>query len=152
MFPVSLNGRVLSLRELAPSDTEALHQVYGDAKTVEHLSFTPRTVDQCAVIIDSAVSAAGADPRSIYMLAVELQDELVGAARLALDERPHSAQIGFALRHDLWGLELGTELVQLLLRLGFAELRLARIWGARSPGESGVPSRDERCRLDFSPS
>ncbi|XKK39668.1 GNAT family N-acetyltransferase [Nocardiopsis sp. ARC36] len=67
------------------------------------------------------------------MLAVARQEELVGAARLAVDERPHSAQIGFALRPDLWGQGFGSELVELLLRLGFDELELKRIWGARSP-------------------
>lgn len=133
MVPISLDGPALSLRELKPSDAEALHTVYGDSKTVEHLSFTPRTLGQCRAIIDSAVKDAEVEPRTVYMLAVLHGGELVGAARLAKDERPHSAQIGFALRHDMWGRGLGAELVQLLLRLGFAELGLARIWGARSP-------------------
>lgn len=133
MFPVSLNSQALSLRELSQSDTDALYKVYGDATTVEHLSFTPRTLGQCAVVIDSAMKDAEAEPRTVYMLAVVHDGEFVGAARLAKDDRPHAAQIGFALRHDLWGRGLGTELVGLLLRLGFGELRLARIWGARSP-------------------
>ncbi|WP_131736946.1 GNAT family N-acetyltransferase [Actinomadura roseirufa] len=44
-----------------------------------------------------------------------------------------SAQLGFALRADQWGRGLGIETVRLLLRLGFEELGLHRLWGARSP-------------------
>jgi ribosomal-protein-alanine N-acetyltransferase len=58
--------------------------------------------------------------------------ELVGSARLALGEY-QSGQIGFALRPDQWGQGRGTETVRLLQRLGFDELGLHRIWGARSP-------------------
>ncbi|MGH3158847.1 MAG: GNAT family N-acetyltransferase [Streptosporangiaceae bacterium] len=41
--------------------------------------------------------------------------------------------MGFALRPDRWGQGRGTETVCLLQRLGFEELKLHRIWGARSP-------------------
>ncbi|WP_367048768.1 GNAT family protein [Streptomyces sp. Je 1-332] len=59
---------------------------------------------------------------------------LIGFARLALD--PHQQQgatIGFALRPDAWGVGYGVETVRLLLEVGFDELGLHRIWGARSP-------------------
>lgn len=58
--------------------------------------------------------------------------ELIGTARLALGEH-QSGQIGFALRTDQWGQGKGTDTVRLLQHLGFRELGLHRIWGARSP-------------------
>jgi len=65
------------------------------------------------------------------MLAVAGTDEeLIGAARLATGEYD-SATIGFALRPDQWGQGRGLETVRLLQRLGFTELGLHRIWGAR---------------------
>ncbi|OOC57335.1 GNAT family N-acetyltransferase [Nocardiopsis sinuspersici] len=133
MYPVELSSDRLTLRELRPTDVDDLVKVYGDRKAVEHLSFTPRTKEQCAALIEAAVSDAGRGDRSVYMLAAVQKDHLVGTARLAVDERPHSAQIGFALRTDLWGQGFGSELVGLLLRLGFDRLGLKRIWGARSP-------------------
>lgn len=121
------------LRELASADGPALHEVYGDAEATRHLSFEPRTEDQVAGIISAATRSAAANPRTEYTLAVaDAGGQLIGAARLATGEH-ESATIGFALRPDQWGQGKGLQTVRLLQRLGFTELRLHRIWGARSP-------------------
>ncbi|MEU1458294.1 GNAT family N-acetyltransferase [Streptomyces avermitilis] len=83
-----------------------------------------------------SVTAATATPRTEYALAVIEQEtaELIGFGRLALD--PHQqrgATMGFALRPDVWGQGYGVETVRLLLDVGFNDLDLHRIWGARSP-------------------
>lgn len=134
MWPVSLAGQTLKMREFAPGDAEALYKVYGDADATRHLSFEARTPEQVELIVNVAIECAEAPQRSIYMLAVASIEsgELIGAARLALGEYG-SGQIGFALRPDHWGAGKGKETVRLLLKLGFEELGLHRIWGARSP-------------------
>jgi ribosomal-protein-alanine N-acetyltransferase len=134
MYPVSLDAERLRLREFTMEDAGSLHKVYGNPEATRHLSFEPRTADQVDEIIASAIKSASEEPRNVYMLAVAgiSSDELVGAARLALGEH-QSAQIGFALRPDQWGMGKGVETVRLLHRLGFAELGVHRIWGARSP-------------------
>ena len=121
------------LRELTEADADALHKVYGNDEATRHLSFEPRSLEQVTAIISAAIRSASADTRTEYMLAVADKDEeLIGAARLATGEYD-SATIGFALRPDQWGQGKGLETVRLLQRLGFAELGLHRIWGARSP-------------------
>jgi RimJ/RimL family protein N-acetyltransferase len=134
MHPVLITGERLCLREFEPSDAEALQKVYGDPDATRYLSFEPRSPEQVERIIGAAIESGAVPDRLEYMLAVaeSATYELVGAARLALGEYD-SAQIGFALRRDQWGLGKGQETVRLLLRLGFSELGLHRIWGARSP-------------------
>lgn len=134
---VLLTGLRVSLREFTAEDVDALTEIYGDPKVTEHLSFEPRTREQVAATIAGVMKAAQAEPRIEYSLAGVLRDgRLIAFARLAVDTQhpgQSSAQVGFALRADQWGRGLGTEVVRLLLRLGFAELGLYRIWGARSP-------------------
>ncbi len=134
MYPILLSGKTVSLRELAEEDAPALHLVYGDSEATRHLSFEARTLEDVAEIVRSAINSASNADRTGYMLAVtgRATGELIGAGRLALGEH-QSGQIGFALRPDQWGSGKGRQLVELLLRLGFAELGLHRIWGARSP-------------------
>jgi RimJ/RimL family protein N-acetyltransferase len=134
MYPVDLAGKTLRLREFRPDDVGALYKIYGDEQATRHLSFEPRTIEQVERIVTNAIDSATADPRTEYMLAVEdlASAELVGSARLALGDYD-SGQIGFALRPDQWGHGKGTDTVLLLQELGFRELGLHRIWGARSP-------------------
>ncbi|GAA2456561.1 GNAT family protein [Actinomadura vinacea] len=139
MYPVRGSGERVVLREFTEDDIDAVLKVYGDPVVTEHLSFDPRDREQVAKTIRSVTRAAQADPRSEYSLAVEMIDAgtCIGFARLAIDAQhpgQSSAQLGFALRADQWGRGLGAETVALLLRLGFGELGLHRLWGARSPG------------------
>jgi [ribosomal protein S5]-alanine N-acetyltransferase len=134
MYPVRLTARTLMLREFSEDDVSSLYKVYGDAEATRHLSFEAKDMEQVSAVVRAAMSSAAADPRTEYMLAVAdaQSGELVGAARLALGEH-ESAQIGFALRPDQWGQGKGTETVGLLEQLGFEELDMHRVWGARSP-------------------
>lgn len=134
LYPVEITGKTLILRELRPGDDAALHQVYGNDDVTRSLSFTSRTLPQIRDLIAAAATDAARDPRTVYMLAVAdaATGELVGAARLGIGDY-ETAMIGFALRPDQWGNGKGTETTLLLQQLGFTELGLHRLWGARDP-------------------
>ncbi|MFE1206300.1 GNAT family N-acetyltransferase [Streptomyces sp. NPDC058762] len=136
MYPVDRSSQRLRLRELTIDDVAAVFAIYGSPEATEHLSFEPRTRDQVGQIVARSIAAATATPRTEFAVAVVERDtnELIGFGRLATD--PHQqrgATMGFALRPDAWGVGYGLETVQLLLGLGFHDLGLHRIWGARSP-------------------
>ncbi|KND32136.1 GNAT family N-acetyltransferase [Streptomyces acidiscabies] len=136
MQQVNRHSARLSLRELSKDDVDAVHAIYGNSEATEHLSFTPRSLEEVDGIVTRSIGSAGADPRQEYALAVIENDGggLVGFARLALD--PHqqrAATIGFALRPDTWGKGYGKETVHLLLDLAFEDLGLHRVWAARAP-------------------
>jgi ribosomal-protein-alanine N-acetyltransferase len=135
--PVDLDGKMCRLREMTADDLDALHSLYGNSDVCRHLSFTPRTLSQCESIIGQAVADAGDDPRQVYMLAVASREtgELIGVARLGRGEWM-SGQFGLAVRPDQQHHGVGLEALRLLLRLGFSELGLHRIWGARAPMNS----------------
>ncbi|WP_412539638.1 GNAT family protein [Longispora sp. K20-0274] len=133
MYPVSLAGARLLLREFDPHDVSGIHAIYGDPEATRHLSFEPRSISEVENLIARVTALAQEEPRTEYSLAaVGEDDSVVGFARLAV-ESPHSATIGFALRTSVWGRGLGTEIVNLLCTLGFEHLGLHRIWAARSP-------------------
>ncbi|MCW2904568.1 MAG: GCN5-related N-acetyltransferase [Streptosporangiaceae bacterium] len=138
MYPVTLTGVRLTLREFTDDDIDAVLAIYGDPVVTEHLSFEPRTREQVAATLQTVTSAAQVEPRTEYSLAAALPEtgEAIGFARLAVDTQhpgQSSGQLGFALRADTWGQGLGEQTVMLLLRLGFEQLALHRLWGARSP-------------------
>ncbi|WP_327359079.1 GNAT family N-acetyltransferase [Streptomyces sp. NBC_01304] len=139
MYPINQRSSRLELRELTTDDVDGVHAIYGSAEVTAHLSFEPRTREQVELIVERSVAAAGTTPRDEYALAVIERGtaELIGFARLAFDpHQHHGATIGFALRADKWGIGYGVDTVQLLLEVGFDDLKLHRIWGARSPHNS----------------
>ncbi|TDQ55451.1 GNAT family N-acetyltransferase [Actinorugispora endophytica] len=136
MYPVTRSGPRIGLRELTMEDVDEVLAVYGSPEATEHLSFEPRTRDQVAQIVARSIASATEEPRAEYALAAIERDtgRLVGFGRIAMD--PHqqrAATFGFALRPDAWGVGYGLETVRLLLGLGFDDLGLHRVWGARSP-------------------
>ncbi|WP_331742232.1 GNAT family N-acetyltransferase (plasmid) [Streptomyces sp. NBC_00876] len=136
MYPVSRCSRRLGLRELTVDDVDDLLGIYGDPWTTEHLSFEPRTRDQVGQIVERSMASASASPRSEYALAVVERgsSRLIGFGRIATDpHQPRGATFGFALHSGTRGEGYGVESVRLLLGLGFEELHLHRMWGARSP-------------------
>lgn len=136
MYPVTRSSERLSLREFTVTDIEAVFAIYGSREATEHLSFEPRTHEEVERIAARSIASATADPRNEYALGVVERgtEQLIGFGRLALDpHQPRAATFGFALRPDRWGVGYGLETVRLLLGLGFEELGLHRVWGARSP-------------------
>ncbi|MFF0033585.1 GNAT family N-acetyltransferase [Streptomyces avermitilis] len=136
MYPVQRSSQRLRLREVTTDDVGAVFAIYGDPEATEHLSFEPRTSEQVGQIVARSIASATAEPRSEYALAIVERDTnaVIGYGRLAMD--PHqqrAATFGFALHPDAWGVGYGLETVRLLLGLGFEDLGLHRIWGARSP-------------------
>ncbi|MET7649874.1 GNAT family protein [Streptomyces sp. NPDC005486] len=136
MHPISRSSARLTLRELDIEDANAVFAIYGSPEATEHLSFEPRSREQVGQIVARSIAAAVQAPRTEYALAVieRRTATLIGFARLALD--PHQqrgATMGFALRPEAWGVGYGVEMVRLLLSVGFDDLHLHRIWGARSP-------------------
>lgn len=145
MHPVSITGDGVRLREFTPDDVDAVLKVYGDPVVTKHLSFEPRNREQVAGTLAVVIEAAARTPRIEYSLAAvsTTVDEVIGFARLAVDAQhpgQSSGQLGFALCANQWGQGLGAETVRLLLRLGFDELGLHRLWGARSP-DNAVSAR-----------
>ncbi|NGO49185.1 GNAT family N-acetyltransferase [Streptomyces ureilyticus] len=136
MYPARRSGPRLGLRELAAEDVDAVLAVYSSPEATEHLSIDPPTREQVAQVVSQSIASATVTPRTEYQLAVVERntDKLIGSGRLATD--PHQqrgATMGFALHPDAWGVGYGLETVRLLLGLGFEDLGLHRIWGARSP-------------------
>ncbi|MEV7012652.1 GNAT family protein [Streptosporangium sp. NPDC051022] len=141
MRHVEISGTRLRLREVTVDDVDALHAVYGDSTATEHLPFDPRTREEVEGIVAEAIRAAETEPRRLYVLAVvDLEEQrTIGVARLHIEaDHPHSAEIGMGLRPDHWGRGIGTDLVRLILVLGFRHLRLHRVWGARSPANTAA--------------
>lgn len=130
--PVTVTGRLVVLREFRSEDGDAAFAVVGDDQVTQSLSFDTRTREQTSTMIDGAVARAQSSPRLEYYLAVTVDDELVGFARLGLDG-VRAAKLGYAVRADRWGQGYATDAARTLVTFGFERLDLHRISAAMGP-------------------
>jgi [ribosomal protein S5]-alanine N-acetyltransferase len=133
---VRLKTERLLLRDFAPDDWPALHDVESRAGVARFQSFEPRTPEESRAHVTAAWEAATQDPRKTYDLAVMLvaEDLLIGRCGLGLTD-PNLAEgmLWYTIHPSYWGQGYATEAAHRLLDFGFGELRLHRIWADCDP-------------------
>lgn len=129
----------LSIRELCNGDFDVVHAYASDEEVVRFLPFGPNTEDATARFLKRARAAARAKPRVEYDLAVIRTEDgrQVGAVTLRRDG-PDSPQamLGYCFAREAWGHGFATEAAAEVLRLGFEDLGLHRMWAGCAPGNT----------------
>lgn len=133
MYPVTLTGRVVTLREFRSDDAADSLAIVGDDQVTQWLSFDSRDLFAAQAMLDGAVRRAQHEPRTEFYLAVATDDdELVGFVRLAF-AGVKAAKLGYAIRADRWGKGYATDAARRMIAFGFEDLGLHRISAAIGP-------------------
>ncbi|HZN20772.1 MAG TPA: GNAT family protein [Micromonosporaceae bacterium] len=149
MFPISIAGPRITLREFRPDDLDASMAVVGDSAVTQTLSFDVRTQEDQAERLRQDIARARTDPRPDYYLAIaNSADTLVGFVRIGFG-RDRSGELGYALRREDWGKGYATEATRLLITFGFDTLCLHRLQAACGPDNRA--SQRLLARLGFTP-
>lgn len=121
----------LVLRDFHPDDWEAVHEYAVDPEVSRYMPWGPNSEDETRDFIDRAMGGREEDPRLHFELAITLAEggRLIGGGGIrAADENFRSADMGYCLRRDVWGLGFGTESAAALIAYGFERLGVHRIW------------------------
>jgi len=123
-----LTGRAVRLRPVEPEDVELIHSWYVDADTARLAGERPRSLAARRRRLEQAVTEQGADPYAFMI--VRLEGELP-VGRIDLFEIDHvngSASLGLTIATQDRRKGPGHRAIEILVRFGFEELRLERIW------------------------
>jgi RimJ/RimL family protein N-acetyltransferase len=137
-FPtVELAGGDVRLREMEADDLDALMAIVSDETTLAHTSLEQiPSRDEEAAFIARVEAQRSEQPRMRYELGVVVAatGELVGLSRLSVD-RPQQrcGDLGYMIRRDHWGQGVATAATRILIRFGFDEIGLHRIWACHDP-------------------
>ena len=133
MYPVSLRGQLVTLREFRPDDIDDALHVVGDDRVTTWLSFDSRSPEATAQMITGAIERARHEPRTEYYLAVaDDTDALIGFVRLGF-AGVQAAKLGYAIRADRWGKGYATDACRTMIEFGFTRLGRHRISAAIGP-------------------
>jgi ribosomal-protein-alanine N-acetyltransferase len=137
LYPVTLTGERITLRELSTEDAPAAFAWGGDSEWFTYLPFEAvATVADEVTFLAAREIEAHEQPRIQYQLGIvwHENDELVGGARLGITAPSHrGGDIGYGVRRDLWGRGIASEAASLLVDFGFRTLGLHRIAAVHHP-------------------
>ncbi|NNE74361.1 MAG: GNAT family N-acetyltransferase [Acidimicrobiales bacterium] len=135
MYPVVLEAGPIWLREFAAEDAPAVQHFTGDLDVVQHMPLGPTDPGGAVEYVAELCLQAERPERDSYTLAiVERDGPVVGAAALTIDSRSHRrGELGYLLRRDRWGLGYGALAAEAMMRFGFEQLGLYRVWAVCDP-------------------
>jgi RimJ/RimL family protein N-acetyltransferase len=119
----------LTLRDFVADDFDAIYAYASDPEVTRFMFHGPRTVEDTRNYLDRMLASQTDDPRTIWEVAVIVttSDRLVGACDLTCENK-READLGFIFSKDVWGMGYATEAARAMLRAGFDQLGLARIF------------------------
>ncbi|WP_170318872.1 GNAT family N-acetyltransferase [Allorhizocola rhizosphaerae] len=124
-----MTTQTMALRPLRFQDWEAVHEWARLEEACRFQPWGPDTPEETRSFVRGAV-AAWDDGR--YVHAAEIDGFVKGIGELRLG--PHmQGEIAYGVHPELWGRGVGTGIARELLRIGFDELKLHRIWGTCDP-------------------
>ncbi|GAB3816591.1 GNAT family N-acetyltransferase [Micromonospora zhanjiangensis] len=149
MFPISITGDLVDLRDFRTTDAADALTIVGDDRVTQWLSHDSRDHAAVVTMIESAISRAQNEPRNEYYLAVtDKADRMIGFARLGLTG-VKAAKLGYAIHADHWGNGYATDAAQALITYGFKDLGLHRITAAIGPENAGSITVAKRLGMQY---
>lgn len=139
----------LLLRPFRDDDFDAVHRYAGNFDNLRMTSWGPNTEEESRAFLRSAQAQVLQSPRRDFNFALERKDtgELIGGVGIFVDESTTQAEIGWTLRLDQHRNGFGTEAARELLRFGFEDLSMHRIWATCRADNIGSYRVMEHCRM-----
>jgi RimJ/RimL family protein N-acetyltransferase len=137
---VSLESERLVLREFREEDLKAIHRYASDPEVVRFMPWGPNTEEDTAGFLRRAIEYQSKDPRTHYEIAITLKEggHLIGGCGIrASNLELREGDFGYCLNRDHWGRGYATETALRLLRYGFEDLKLHRLYATCDPENIG---------------
>jgi len=115
-------GRLM-LRPITLNDTEAIQSWASNPENIRYMSFGPNTDEDTREFITS-FTKAGQD----FAVVLKESGKVIGTCGIRPDSAGDTGELGWILHKDHWKYGYGTELGGELIRYGFDDLKLRRIY------------------------
>lgn len=133
-FP-ELNTSRLILRKHDQEDVADLVKYANNPKISEQIINIPYPYTEKDALARLEFVRKGFSDRQRFVFVINLKgsEELIGEIGLHLDAGTNQAQFGYWVAEPFWGRGIATEAVSAILKFGFEELKLKRIYATHYP-------------------
>lgn len=125
---------MIELRRLESGDWEAVHAWARLPEVCRFQAWGPNTAAQSRAFVLAAVDAWDQDPQDRYVYAATSSEGVVGLGEFHVRSRTHGqGEISYTAHPRVWGRGVGTAIGRALVRIGFEELGMHRIYATCDP-------------------
>ena len=127
----------LVLRDFRSDDFDDVLAYGSDPEVVRFMFFDPRDAAGTRAYLEHMLASQREEPRRTFELAVERDGDgrVIGACDLTL-EGEREADLGYILAREAWGRGHASEIARALVRAGFEQLGLERIFAVCAVGHA----------------
>lgn len=119
---IMLETERLRLRPLVPDDFEAVHSWGCNPENTRYMSWGPNSEDETRVFLSNT------KPGRDFAVVLKGTNEVIGSCGIYPNASNDSGELGWILHKNHWKHGYGTELGAELIRYGFEEMKLRRIF------------------------
>lgn len=129
----------LLLREFKEDDWHFTNLYESDPQVMRYQLQEVRDFKESQNYLQQCLDEAQEDPRTVFDLAIVLKstNHLIGRVGLKVEHDAEEAALWYILNRTYWGKGYTTEAAKEMLRFGFEELQLHRIWADCDPRNVG---------------
>jgi RimJ/RimL family protein N-acetyltransferase len=128
----------LALRDFVEADWHDVHEYASDPEVVRDMIWGPNSEEQTREFVARTLEQQGKRPRLQYGLVIEFEGKVVGAVRIDVqNESKREADLGYVVHQKFWRRGIATEAARALLKFGFGQLKLHRLWATCDPSNAG---------------
>jgi RimJ/RimL family protein N-acetyltransferase len=130
-----VNTKQLSLRKIRSEDIPSLIKYCNNPKISDQIINIPYPYGEEEAKKRISFVLEGLEKGERYVFAITLKgtDELIGEIGLHLDKTNNSAQFGYWIGEPFWGKRIATEALAAILKFGFEQLNLNKIYATHYP-------------------
>jgi len=130
MNNIKLETERLILRPFIENDFAQVHAYASKLENVSYMLWGPNDEDDTRNFIAETIQKAEANPRKHYDFAIILKEseQAIGGCGIYLNDEMNQGMLGWILNMNHWKRGYGKEVAAALLKFGFEELKLHRIW------------------------
>jgi [ribosomal protein S5]-alanine N-acetyltransferase len=133
----------ITLRALTPFDLDTVHELLSDWNVVRYMLLPhSMTIEESGKCLRDLITETPSGAWQSVVRAIERRDagDLVGLCGIAILYGSEQGEIWYLVRPDHWGRGIASEATRALLRIGFSEANLHRIFATCLP-ENPASSR-----------
>jgi ribosomal-protein-alanine N-acetyltransferase len=127
-----------------------LHAFASDVENVQYMDWGPNSKDDTNNFLSDVQNTYQANPRKAFEFAVIFKstNQLIGSCGIRIQSNINRhGDFGYILSKAYWNQRLGKELAAELVRFGFSDLKLHRIWATCAPDNIASQTVLERIGL-----